>query len=138
MMSSVFESTTGKVDYGFPEYDVSVSDPIALGQKWLKESIDEKVREPRAMVMTTANSSKIMSSRVMAILEFASIGIIFATHSCSRKIKDAENVPFACGHFYWRELGRQLSVSGKIKQLDRERAVKEWNKRPIPLHSKIG
>lgn len=134
-MSSTFESTTGKVYHPFPEYDAPPSNPIALGQKWLQEAIDEKVREPRAMVLATANTSRVMTSRIMAILEFTDIGIVFATHTCSRKIKDAKAIPFACGHFYWRELSRQLSVSGRIKQLDRERAIEEWNKRPVPLHS---
>lgn len=134
-MSSQFESLTGKVDYPFPEYEVSAINPIALGQTWLKEAIDLELNEPRAMVMMTANNNRKMSSRVMAILEFADIGIIFATHKCSRKIKDAEEVPFACGHFYWREIGRQLSVSGKIRELNRARAEAEWDKRPIPLHS---
>lgn len=134
-MRNTFESMTGKVDYSFPEYDIPLRDPISLGKKWFQEAIYEKVCEPRAMVLVTANSSRVMTSRVMAILEFANTGIIFATHSCSRKIQDAESVPFACGHFYWRELSRQLSVSGKIKQLTRERALEEWDKRPIPLHS---
>ncbi|WHI52287.1 pyridoxal 5'-phosphate synthase [Microbulbifer sp. MLAF003] len=134
-MSSTFESMTGKVDQSFSEYETPPSDPMSLARQWLQEAIDNKVREPRAMVMATANLSGALSSRVMAILDFATIGIIFATHSCSRKIKDTEETPFACGHFYWRELGRQLSVSGKIKQLDRERAVREWDARPIPLHA---
>lgn len=134
-MNSIFESTTGAVEVPFPEYDAPVNDPISLGKKWLQEAIDEEVREPRAMVLATANSSRVITSRVMAILEFTNIGIIFATHKGSRKIRDAEDISFACGHFYWRELSRQLSVSGKVKQLDRECAVKEWNKRPIPLHS---
>lgn len=134
-MNSIFESTTGTVKLPFPEYDASANNPISLGQKWLKEAIDEKVREPRAMVLATVGSSKIITSRVMAILEFTNMGIIFATHKSSRKIRDSEDISFACGHFYWRELSRQLSISGKIRQLDRERAVKEWDKRPIPLHS---
>src|SRR5262245_36397402 len=95
-----FESTTAKVDLGFAEYDAPPADPIALGQRWLQQAVDEKVREPRAMVLATADSSGRMSSRVMAILEFAAIGIVFATHTCSRKIRDAEQVPLACGHFY--------------------------------------
>jgi pyridoxine/pyridoxamine 5'-phosphate oxidase len=134
-VSSKFESMTGKVDLGFPEYDDPPPDPVAIGQRWLREAIEENVREPRAMVLATANSSGLMSSRVMAILEFAGIGIVFTTHTTSRKIRDAEQVPYACGHFYWRELGRQLSVSGRIVPLPRERAVTEWNKRPVPLHS---
>ncbi|MDC9595355.1 pyridoxal 5'-phosphate synthase [Xenorhabdus anantnagensis] len=133
-MSSIFESMTGKLDYVFPEYDSLTNDPIGLGRKWLQEAINEDVREPNAMVLVTANLSGNMSSRVMAILEFTNEGIVFATHSCSRKIKDVKDNPFACGHFYWRELGRQLSISGKVKALTRERAIEEWNKRAIPLH----
>ncbi|WP_338885681.1 pyridoxal 5'-phosphate synthase [Xenorhabdus sp. TH1] len=134
-MSGIFESVTGKLDYNFPEYDCFPSEPINLGRKWLQEAINQDVREPRSMVLVTANSNGNMSSRVMAILEFTNEGIVFSTHSCSRKIKDISDNPFACGHFYWRELGRQMSVSGKVKKLSREYAIEEWNKRPIPLHS---
>ena len=135
-MSSKLESMTGTADFAFPEYDDPPADPVALGQRWLREAIDEKVCEPRAMVLVTANGSGLMSSRVMAILEFAGVGVVFATHSTSRKIKDSMAVPYACGHFYWRELSRQLSVSGTIVALSRERAVAEWNKRPVLLHSR--
>lgn len=134
-MSAKFESTTASVRLPFPEYDVPPNNPIPLGQEWLQEAILNKVREPSAMVLTTANSFGLMSSRTMAILGFESTGIFFATHSCSRKIKDVNETPFACGHFYWRELSRQLSVSGTIKQASEERAIQEWNKRPVPMHS---
>ncbi|WP_274713848.1 pyridoxal 5'-phosphate synthase [Xenorhabdus bovienii] len=134
-MSGIFESVTGKLDYNFPEYDSLPSEPITLGRKWLQEAINENVREPRSMVLMTANSTGNMSSRVMAILEFINEGILFSTHSCSRKIRDIRDNPFACGHFYWRELGRQMSVSGKVKKLPWEHSIEEWNKRPTPLHS---
>ncbi|MDC0717512.1 pyridoxal 5'-phosphate synthase [Nannocystis bainbridge] len=126
---------TGEADLAFPEYDDPPDDPIAIGQRWLREAIEAEVCEPRAMVLVTANGSGLMSSRVMAILEFADVGVVFATHATSRKIEDATAVPFACGHFYWRELSRQLSVSGKVVALSRERAVTEWNRRPVLLHS---
>lgn len=134
-MSSKFESLTGKTDYPFEEYTTPPREPITLAQKWLQEAIHLKVKEPRAMVLTTINASNTMSSRVMAILEFADNGVIINTHSCSRKINDTHDNPTGCGHFYWRELGRQLSVSGKIHKLERERAITEWNKRPPQLHS---
>lgn len=134
-MSSNLESMTGRADLAFPEYDDPPDDPIAIGQRWLREAIEGDVSEPRAMVLVTTNASGLMSSRVMAVLEFAGVGVVFATHTTSRKIKDSMAVPCACGHFYWRELSRQLSVSGTIVALPRERAVAEWNKRPVPLHS---
>lgn len=134
-MSSKLESMTGMADLAFPEYHDPPGDPIAIAQRWLREAIEEDVREPRAMVLVTANRSGLMSSRVMAVLEFAGAGVVFTTHSTSRKIRDATEVPYACGHFYWRELSRQLSVSGTIVALSRERAVEEWNKRAVALHS---
>ena len=134
-MSSKFESMTGEVDYLFDEYDSPPTNPIKLAQKWFEEAINCNVREPHAMVLTTISSSNIISSRVMVALEFANTGIIFNTHNCSQKIRDINENPIACGHFYWRELTRQLSISGKIKPLSRDRAIKEWNKRPTQLHS---
>jgi pyridoxine/pyridoxamine 5'-phosphate oxidase len=134
-MSSKLESMTGKVDVPFPEYDAPPGQPIALAQSWFHEAIREQLREPRSMVLTTANSTGLMSSRVMGILGFPDEGISFATHGCSRKIMDARSTQLACGHFYWKELGRQLSVSGKLLDQGRAAAVEEWNRRPVPLHS---
>lgn len=134
-MSSTLESMTGKVDVAFPEYEAPPARPIALAQKWFQDAIREKVHEPRAMVLATVNRSGLLSSRVMAILGFSEEGISFSTHTCSRKIRDVQDTANACGHFYWKELGRQLSVSGKLVEQSRERALEEWNRRPVPLHS---
>jgi dihydrophenazinedicarboxylate synthase len=134
-MSSALESMTGKPDFEFPEYEAPPVEPIALAQKWFQEAVRAQVREPRSMVLTTANHTGLMSSRVMAILAVSDEGVCFATHTCSRKIADVRATGFACGHFYWKELGRQLSVSGKLVEQDRAHAVEEWNRRPVGLHS---
>ncbi|VTR59339.1 Phenazine biosynthesis protein phzG [Serratia fonticola] len=135
MGSSAFESVSGKVDTEFPPFHSQVNQPIELACAWVQEAIREKVREPRAIVLTTANAQGEMSSRVMAILDFSGSGILFATHSCSRKIQDINSNSHACAHFYWKELGRQLSVSGKVIKLPHATARTVWEKRPIPLHA---
>jgi pyridoxamine 5'-phosphate oxidase len=135
MGSSAFESVSGKVDTGFLDFHTRLNEPIKLARTWVNEAINENVREPRAMVLVTANEQGEMSSRVMAILDFDECGILFATHNCSRKIQDIHKNPHACGHFYWKELGRQLSVSGKVIELPHETAIKVWKNRPIPLHA---
>lgn len=135
MGSSAFESVTGKVDTDFLPFHARLNQPIELACAWVQEAIREQVREPRAMVLTTANAQGEMSSRVMAILDFAETGILFATHSCSRKIQDIDSHPLACAHFYWKELGRQLSVSGWVVRLPQATAKEVWEKRPVPLHA---
>lgn len=126
MGSSAFESVSGKVDTEFPPFHSQVNQPIELACAWVQEAIREKVREPRAIVLTTANAQGEMSSRVMAILDFSGSGILFATHSCSRKIQDINSNSHACAHFYWKELGRQLSVSGKVIKLPHATARTVW------------
>ncbi|MBN3190064.1 MULTISPECIES: pyridoxal 5'-phosphate synthase [Pectobacterium] len=135
MGSSDFESMSGKTNTDFLHFHAALHDPIARARAWVKEAMDEKVREPRAMVLTTANEQGEMSSRVMAILDFTAQGILFATHSCSRKIQDVQGSSLACGHFYWKELGRQLSVSGHVIAMPHEVAIDVWNQRPVPLHA---
>lgn len=135
MGSSAFESVSGKVDTDFLPFHSRLDKPVELAREWVQEAIREKVQEPRAIVLTTANTQREMSSRVMAILDFTQSGILFATHSCSRKIQDIGSQPYACAHFYWKELGRQLSVSGKVVKLPHETAIEVWDKRPVPLHS---
>ncbi|MGL4749560.1 MAG: pyridoxamine 5'-phosphate oxidase family protein, partial [Shewanella sp.] len=135
MGNSSFESVSGKVDSEFLPFHSLLNKPIKLACAWVQEAIREKVREPRSTVLTTINSKGEMSSRVMAILDFSENGIIFATHSCSRKSRDIDSNPHACAHFYWKELGRQLSVSGKIVKLPHEVAKEVWDKRPVQLHA---
>ncbi|PKF80050.1 phenazine biosynthesis protein [Vibrio sp. vnigr-6D03] len=133
-MSSKLESMSGIADTPFPKFlDTSV-DPINLAQSWLKYAKEIKAREPSSMVLTTQNGEGQLTSRVMAALGFSIDGITFATHSCSRKIQDAEAGSKAVCHFYWKELGRQLSVCGEVKELNRDEIEKYWNARPAGLH----
>lgn len=134
-MTSKLESMSGAPDIPFPEYELPPLRPVELARQWFSHALEQKVREPRAMVLTTTNQAGLMSSRVMAILGFSDEGIVFATHNCSRKILDVQSSPFACGHFYWKELSRQLSVSGNLVDQGRERAIREWDNRPVALHS---
>lgn len=135
MGNSAFESVSGKLDTEFLPFHSRLDQPIVLARKWIREAIDEKVREPRSMVLTTANAQGEMSSRVMATLEFNENGILFATHSSSRKSQDINSYSYACAHYYWKELGRQLSVSGDVVQLPHETAVEFWLNRPVQLHA---
>lgn len=133
--SSSFESLSGKVDTSFPDSEAAMKEPVSLAREWLREAEAEQVREPRSMVFSTTNGQGELTSRVMSILDFNDDGVIFATHRCSRKIRDISRASSACGHFYWRELGRQLSIGGVVTELSREFAEAVWSSRPVPLHS---
>jgi pyridoxamine 5'-phosphate oxidase len=134
-VSSEYESLSGLVDTEFPAYSDPPSDPVTLAQEWVRDAEAAGVREPRSLVLSTADLTPELTSRVVATLGFEDGAVLFATHSCSRKIRDLAQVPAACGLFYWPELGRQLSLAGPVRQLPRTRAETLWHKRPVPLHS---
>ncbi|MBL4829500.1 MAG: pyridoxal 5'-phosphate synthase [Aliivibrio sp.] len=134
-MSSKLESMSGIADTPFPEFLDTCVDPIELAQNWLNYAQDVKAKEPRSMVLTTQSKNGDLTSRVMAAMNFTGDGIIFATHSCSRKIQDVSTGSKAVCHFYWKELGRQLSVCGEVTEINRNDVEKYWADRPSGLHS---
>ncbi|MEF2482180.1 pyridoxal 5'-phosphate synthase [Vibrio mimicus] len=133
-MSSKLESMSGIADTPFPEFlDISL-EPLELAKSWWTDALELGVKEPRSMVLTTYSKIGDLSSRVMAAISLSSDGIIFATHSCSRKIRDINAGSKAICHFYWKELGRQLSVCGNVQELNREEVIGYWKNRPAGLH----
>jgi pyridoxamine 5'-phosphate oxidase len=132
--SGVYESVSGRTRLAFEAYERPPREPIQLAQQWIRDAEETGAREPRAMVLSTVSGGGELTSRVMAILGFDE-GPSFATHRCSRKIRDIEEHSHAVGFFYWREMGRQLSVSGQVIERPRWIAEDVWKSRPVPLHA---
>ncbi|MFJ4778899.1 phenazine biosynthesis FMN-dependent oxidase PhzG [Streptomyces sp. NPDC088762] len=135
MSASKFESLTGETDLEFPEYEDPPAGPMELVQSWLKTAVERGVREPRALALATADGRGRASSRIVVITEVAGRGLLFTTHSTSRKARDLAANPWASGLLYWRETGRQIILSGPVTPLADEECEAIWNARPIPLHS---
>lgn len=132
---SAFESVSGKVDVDFPAFGAEPADALVLASTWLEQAELENVREPRSMTFSTFNTIEGITSRVMAALELSAMGLTFATHRTSTKARDIKSNGAGCAHFYWRELGRQLCLTGTVTELSNEISDSVWNKRPVPLHA---
>lgn len=61
---------------------------------------------------------------------------VFFTNLGSPKVKSIRHQPAVELTFYWAELGRQVRISGKVKQVDRDFANDYFQSRP--LDSQIG
>ncbi|MCJ1680415.1 phenazine biosynthesis FMN-dependent oxidase PhzG [Streptomyces sp. APSN-46.1] len=135
MTASKFESLTGETDLDFPQYEDPPVEPMGLVQSWLKTAVERGVREPRALALATADARGRTSSRIVAITEVAERGLVFTTHSSSRKASDLAARPWASGLLYWRETGQQIILSGPVAQLGDDESDAIWNARPVPLHA---
>jgi dihydrophenazinedicarboxylate synthase len=135
MNTSKFESLTGRTDRGFPEYDDPPKEPMGLVRAWLAHAVDQGVREPRALALATADKRGRASTRIVVFGGADDDGLLFTTHSTSRKSRDIAETGWASGLLYWRETGQQISLCGPAVPVGDAEADALWRARPVPLHA---
>jgi dihydrophenazinedicarboxylate synthase len=135
MTSSRFESLTGDVGLDFPEYDRPPAEPMPLVIEWLEEAGLRGVREPRALALATADRRGRASTRTVAITSVDEGGLVFTSHSGSRKGREIAATGWASGLLYWRETGQQLILSGPVAPLPATETDVLWFARPVPMHA---
>jgi pyridoxamine 5'-phosphate oxidase len=111
------ETLTGDTSLVLPEFADPPADPIALLRGWLDGAVAHEVREPYAMVLATAGADGMPSSRIVLLKDLDPHGLVFTTHTGSRKGADLAVRPYASATFYWRETLQQLHVTGPVRQL---------------------
>lgn len=104
--------------------------PIGQFVKWLKESIEAQIIEPNAMILSTVNSNCEPSSRVVLLKGIHDNKLQFFTNYLSAKAKDLENNPAASLLFFWREMGRQIRITGSVTKTTMEESEKYFFTRP--------
>ncbi|MEI8593620.1 pyridoxine 5'-phosphate oxidase C-terminal domain-containing protein [Photobacterium sp. Hal280] len=126
---SRLESLTGRLNLPFPQYDTPPGSPKEIISQWITRARSGDVREPDAYTLATCNAAGEITMRTMFPIAIDGEVMLFATHSCSRKGSDIRESGIASAHIYWREIGRQLSVSGTMSLADESIAESAWNAR---------
>ncbi|MFD3557858.1 phenazine biosynthesis FMN-dependent oxidase PhzG [Streptomyces goshikiensis] len=116
------------------EFTAPPAEPMKLLQSWFDSAVAEAVREPSALALATADARGHVSNRIVQVLKVRTTGLVFATHSDSRKGRDLAETGWASGVFFWREAGRQVSVSGPTRPLPDEDSEALWVARPAGAH----
>lgn len=132
--SARFESLTADTDLDFPEYESPPLEPMGLVQRWMAEAVHGGAREPRSLALATVSPDGRPSNRVITFVELSDSGLVFTTHRSSRKGRDLAAGSWASALFYWRETGRQVSLTGPVTELLPEESDTLWAARPVPLH----
>src|ERR1044072_4586761 len=111
------------------EKDVEAS---AIGQfdKWWQEAIHSEIDEVNAMTLATASADGIPAARIVLLKGFDERGFVFFTNYDSFKgLQLAEN-PRACLVFFWKELERQVRITGLVEKVSAEESDIYFNSRP--------
>lgn len=99
------------------ESDVE-KDPMVQFERWWAEALNSDITEVNAMTLATASAEGVPSARIVLLKGFDKDGFIFFTNYESFKGKDLQENPRACLVFFWKELERQVRITGVVNKLD--------------------
>jgi len=117
------------------ETDIS-ADPFAQFTKWWDDALKSEIDEVNAMTLATVDPDGIPSARIVLLKGFDEQGFVFFTNYNSRKANDLARNNRACLVFFWKELERQVRISGIAEKISTEENIVYFNSRPDG--SKIG
>ena len=105
-------------------------DPIARLVAWLDEARNAGVRFPEAAALATADPDGAPAVRHVLVKVVDERGLTFFTNRESRKGRQLAENPNAGLAFYWRELDRQVCVTGRATLVDDAESDEYFRTRP--------
>jgi pyridoxamine 5'-phosphate oxidase len=106
------------------------ADPFARFAKLFARAEAAGIEHPNAMHLATADAEGRPSLRVVLLKGFDERGFVFYTNLESQKGRELAANPCAELDFYWRELARQVRVSGPVEPVSDEEADAYFATRP--------
>lgn len=126
-------SVTDPDPYRNTELDENSVDPDPFRQfaAWFTNAVDSGISEPEAMFLATANEKGIPSGRIVLLKGFDPKGFLFFTNYNSRKGSEIAVNPFVAIAFHWREIDRQVRITGKVEKISGDESDEYFSKRPL-------
>jgi pyridoxamine 5'-phosphate oxidase len=111
-------------------------DPVKQFELWWHQAVESEIVEANAMTLATASTDGMPSARVVLLKGFDKAGFVFFTNYNSYKSMQLHENPKACLVFYWKELERQVRITGLVEKISDEENDAYFNSRPAG--SRIG
>jgi pyridoxamine 5'-phosphate oxidase len=106
------------------------SDPFNQFTKWWNEAVESDIDEVNAMTLATATAEGIPSARIVLLKGYNEQGFVFYTNYESYKARQLAENPRACLLFFWKELERQVRLTGMIEKVSAAESDEYYFSRP--------
>lgn len=117
--------------------EVDVADnPVEQFGKWWDDAVKSEIVEANAMTLATVGADNAPAARIVLLKGYDTNGFIFFTNYNSNKGLQLDKNANACLVFFWKELERQVRISGIAEKISAEESIAYFNSRPDG--SKIG
>jgi pyridoxamine 5'-phosphate oxidase len=130
----VFMSSISQIrkDYRLKQLLEKDVEPNAIRQfdKWWQEALASDIAEVNAMTLATASADGIPSARIVLLKGYDEEGFVFFTNYNSFKGQQLAENPRACLVFFWKEIERQVRITGVVDKVDDDVSETYFNSRP--------
>lgn len=106
-------------------------DPFRQFDKWWEEALLSDIDEVNAMTLATASADGVPSARIVLLKGYSEEGFVFYTNYNSYKGKQLLENPKACLVFFWKELERQVRITGIVQKTSDKESEAYFQSRPI-------
>jgi pyridoxamine 5'-phosphate oxidase len=106
------------------------ADPFVQFGRWWDEAVKSELDEVNAMTLATASATGLPDARVVLLKSYTDRGFVFFTNYSSRKGKELAENPRACLVFFWKELERQVRITGSVEKVIASESDEYFNSRP--------
>lgn len=103
--------------------------PGELFLDWLRLAIENNVKEPHAMTLSTVDQHGYPDARVLILKNMIQDAFYFASSLDSQKGQQLKDNPRVALTFYWPSLGRQIRIRGIAQDEGDEAGAKDFRKR---------
>lgn len=117
------------------EADVAVTPKLQF-DKWWNDAVNSDIHEVNAMTLATVTNEGVPDARIVLLKGYDEQGFVFFTNYNSTKGSELAQNNNACLVFFWKELERQVRITGLIEKLSAEKNDEYFNSRPE--ESRIG
>jgi pyridoxamine 5'-phosphate oxidase len=106
------------------------ADPLRQFRRWYD---DARAVVPAAekVALATATAGGAPSARMVLMKDADERGLVFFTHTTSRKGTELAENPRAAMLFYWEPLGRQVRIEGPVAEIDAAESDAYFATRPL-------
>ena len=110
--------------------------PMDQFTHWWEDAIASNIDEVNAFVLSTIDDNSAPASRVVLLKGYTPEGFVFFTNYDSHKAKEMAGHPVVAMNFFWKELERQVRITGVVKKISEKESADYFHSRPV--ESQVG
>jgi pyridoxamine 5'-phosphate oxidase len=122
-------TVSGKPDLSLDVHDLA-SDPMVQFRRWFEDAEAESIHLANAIALATADAQGRPAARHVLLRGFDDRGFAFYTNYDSRKARHLTENPDAAFALLWKELDRQVCVTGRVERTSEEESDAYFATRP--------